>query len=147
MIVKRLRLKNGWSQDQLATLSGLSLRTIQRVEAGHPASMETINSLSSVFATDITKFTEEMNVIDKSLESWKNAPIWVRMGVWGIRSRKVALRWEFGAAVIGAVGIIGIIAAKFHPQFLTLSALSAFWCAAYWNAASIRWIDNAKLWL
>jgi|AntRauTorckE6833_2_1112554.scaffolds.fasta_scaffold159393_1 transcriptional regulator with XRE-family HTH domain len=31
MIVKRLRTKNGWSQDHLATLSGLSLRTIQLI--------------------------------------------------------------------------------------------------------------------
>lgn len=144
MIVKRLRIKNGWSQDQLATLSGLSLRTIQRVEAGHPASMETINSLSSVFATDITKFTEEVDVIDKSLESWKNSPIWVRMGVFGVRSRKIALRWEIGAAIIGLIGIAGIVAVRSYPQLIVLSA---FWAAAYWHAVSIRWIDNARLWL
>lgn len=143
MIVKRLRIKNGWSQDQLATLAGLSLRTIQRVEAGHPASMETINSLSSVFETDITKFTEEIDVIDKSLESWRHTPIWVRMGVWGIRRRKVALRWEIGAAIIGAMGLITGNLLQ-HPQLIHLLA---FWMAAYWHAASIRWIDNEKLWV
>ena len=71
MIIKTLRKKRRWSQDHLATLSGLSLRTIQRVEAGHAASMETINSLSSVFETDITKLTEEIDVIDKDAEAWK----------------------------------------------------------------------------
>jgi transcriptional regulator with XRE-family HTH domain len=76
MIVKRLRTKKGWSQDHLATLTGLSLRTIQRVEAGRSASMETVNSLSAVFETDITQFTEEINVIDKDAESWKEAPLW-----------------------------------------------------------------------
>jgi len=141
MIVKRLRIKNGWSQDQLATLSGLSLRTIQRVEAGNPASMETINSLSSVFETDITKFTKEIDVIDKSLEAWKNTPIWVRMGVWGIRRRKVALRWEIGTAIIG---VIGFLVARFlDPQLIILLG---GWAAAYWHAISIRWIDNANLW-
>lgn len=142
MIVKRLRIKNGWSQDQLATFSGLSLRTIQRVEAGHPASMETINSLSSVFETDITKFAEEIDVIDKSLESWQNTPMWARMGVWGIRKRKIAFRWEIACAIIG---LIAFIAAKFlNPLF---AILLAFWAAAYWHAVSIRWIDNEKLWL
>jgi len=140
MIVKRLRIKNGWSQDQLATLSGLSLRTIQRVEAGHRASLETINSLSSVFETDIAKLTEEIDVIDKELESWKEAPLWVRAGVWGIRKRNTALRWELGAALIGLVGLIGF---RFYPIFVLPMAC---WAAAYWHAASIRWVDNAGLW-
>ncbi len=32
MVIKNLRLKNGWSQEKLAELSNLSLRTIQRIE-------------------------------------------------------------------------------------------------------------------
>lgn len=31
MIVRKLRLQRGWSQEQLATLTGLSVRTIQRI--------------------------------------------------------------------------------------------------------------------
>jgi transcriptional regulator with XRE-family HTH domain len=141
MIVKRLRTKNGWSQDQLATLTGLSLRTIQRVEAGRAASMETINSLSSVFETDITKFTEEIEVIDKDAESWKEVPLWVRAGVWGIRKRSAILKWEISCLVFGFVGLIGT---RFDPSF---AYLFIFWGAAYWYAVSIRWIDNSKLWL
>lgn len=141
MIVKRLRKKNGWSQDQLATLSGLSLRTIQRIEAGHPASMETINSLSSVFETDITKFTEEIEVIDKSSEVWKEAPLWVRAGIWGVRKRSTVLRWEIACALVGLIGMIGL---KFNPAF---APILAFWAAAYWFAITVRWIDNNKLWL
>jgi Predicted transcription factor, homolog of eukaryotic MBF1 len=34
MIVRKLRLQRGWSQDQLAQLSDLSIRTIQRIERG-----------------------------------------------------------------------------------------------------------------
>lgn len=141
MIVKRLRKKNGWSQDQLATLSGLSLRTIQRVEAGHPASVETINSLSSTFETDITKFTEEIEVIDKSSEEWKEVPLWVRASIWGIRKRKTVLLWEIGCALVGLIGMIGF---KFNPAF---GPFIAAWASAYWFAIAIRWIDNKKLWL
>lgn len=59
MIVKKLRDKKGWSQEHLAVISGLSLRTIQRVEAGNSASVETLKSLASVFELDISKLTEK----------------------------------------------------------------------------------------
>ena len=66
MIIKRIRKQKGWSQEQLAALCGLSLRTIQRVEAGNKASLETLTSLASVLETDISKLTEEIIVIDKA---------------------------------------------------------------------------------
>ncbi|WP_309247253.1 helix-turn-helix transcriptional regulator [Shewanella sp. VB17] len=34
MIVRKLRLQRGWSQEHLSQLSGLSVRTIQRIERG-----------------------------------------------------------------------------------------------------------------
>ncbi|WP_216819982.1 helix-turn-helix domain-containing protein [Zoogloea sp. LCSB751] len=40
MLVQKLRLQRGWSQQQLAELSGLSARTIQRIEGGQTASAE-----------------------------------------------------------------------------------------------------------
>jgi len=50
--LKRLRLEYKWSQTQLAELSGLSLRTIQRIENGEKSSMESIKALSSLFEID-----------------------------------------------------------------------------------------------
>lgn len=49
MIVRKLRLKNGWSQSQLAEMAGVTTRTIQRIEQGHRPSMETSKSLAAVF--------------------------------------------------------------------------------------------------
>ena len=48
-VVKELRKKSGWSQEQLANASGLSLRTIQRVESESKASMETKVCLAATF--------------------------------------------------------------------------------------------------
>ena len=59
MLVQKLRLKNGWSQEQLAQASGLSVRTIQRIEAGHPASVETLKSLAAVFEVDLATLQQE----------------------------------------------------------------------------------------
>ncbi|WP_185964541.1 helix-turn-helix domain-containing protein [Aliikangiella marina] len=47
--MKSLRLSKGWSQDQLAQMSGLNVRTIQRVEKGDTVGAETLKSLASVF--------------------------------------------------------------------------------------------------
>jgi transcriptional regulator with XRE-family HTH domain len=54
MLVQKLRLQRGWSQEQLAELSGLSVRTIQRIERGLPASNETLKSLASVFEIEFS---------------------------------------------------------------------------------------------
>ena len=47
--IMKLRSVNCWSQEELASLSGLSVRTIQRVEKSGIASLETAKALSSVF--------------------------------------------------------------------------------------------------
>jgi transcriptional regulator with XRE-family HTH domain len=59
MSVQKLRLKKGWSQQQLADFSGLSVRTVQRIEAGQPASTETLKSLAAVFEVDFASLNPE----------------------------------------------------------------------------------------
>ena len=58
MLVRKLRLKRGWSQDHLAQLSGLNIKTVQRIERGNRASLESLNSLAAVFEVDL----EELQV-------------------------------------------------------------------------------------
>ncbi|PRO71647.1 hypothetical protein C6Y40_20845 [Alteromonas alba] len=53
MSVKSLRLPRHWSQEQLAQLSNLNVRTIQRVEKGEGAGLETLKSLASVFEISV----------------------------------------------------------------------------------------------
>lgn len=59
MLVQKLRLKFGWSQQQLANASGLSVRTIQRIEAGAPASVESLKALAAVFEVDFSTLQTE----------------------------------------------------------------------------------------
>lgn len=59
MYVQKLRLKKGWSQQQLADFSGLSVRTVQRLEAGQAASPETLKSLAAVFEVDFASLNPE----------------------------------------------------------------------------------------
>ncbi|HYL36363.1 MAG TPA: helix-turn-helix transcriptional regulator, partial [Bryobacteraceae bacterium] len=50
--VRELRLSRGWSQEQLAKIADTTVRTIQRLESGSGASMETIKGLASAFGLD-----------------------------------------------------------------------------------------------
>ena len=51
-LIRKYRSERLWSQDQLALASGLSLRTIQRLEARGSASQETVKALAAVFEVE-----------------------------------------------------------------------------------------------
>lgn len=56
MILRKLRLQRGWSQEQVAELTDLSVRTIQRIERGGQPSLESAKALAAVFEVDIHTF-------------------------------------------------------------------------------------------
>jgi transcriptional regulator with XRE-family HTH domain len=71
MIVRKLRLERGWSQEQLAEFSGISVRTIQRMERGKRVGLETLKCLAAVFETDVKSLqpetemsTQDVNTLD-----------------------------------------------------------------------------------
>lgn len=57
MIVRKLRLEKGWSQEQLAEICDLSVRTIQRIERGQKPSLESLKALAAAFETDVANLT------------------------------------------------------------------------------------------
>jgi len=65
MIVRKLRLQRGWSQEQLAEMTGLSVRTIQRIERGQNAGLESLNALAAVFEVDLS----ELNISEAQQEN------------------------------------------------------------------------------
>ena len=60
MVIRDLRLERGWSQEQLAEISGVSTRTIQRIERGGKASLESLKCLAAVFETPIPELQKEI---------------------------------------------------------------------------------------
>jgi len=80
-VIKTQRSNRAWSQTQLAEVSGLSLRTIQRIEKTGVASLESVKSLASVFEIDV-----------KDIQKCLNKP------VYSLKSKLVTL--------FGAVGLI-----------------------------------------
>ncbi len=56
MTIRGLRLERGWSQEQLADCTGISVRTIQRLENGGTAGLESAKALAAVFETEVSTF-------------------------------------------------------------------------------------------
>lgn len=73
MSVKQRRLEMAWSQEELAQHAGLSSRTIQRIEAGHKAGLESLKCLAAVFETSISTLQEEQDMLQAKLKPQKAA--------------------------------------------------------------------------
>jgi transcriptional regulator with XRE-family HTH domain len=62
MQVRTLRIQHNWSQEQLAHMSGLSVRTIQRIEKGDNIGLETLKSLAAVFEVNVSDLKEDRSM-------------------------------------------------------------------------------------
>jgi len=69
MLIRKLRLKRGWTQSQLAEIVDVTTRTIQRIEKGHPPSLETRKALAAVFEVDLSSLQPEDTPMTNLTES------------------------------------------------------------------------------
>lgn len=67
-VILERRLERAWSQEELAVASGLSLRTIQRVEKDASASLETKKALAATLDINIRDLEYEDSHIMKKYE-------------------------------------------------------------------------------
>tara|TARA_Y100001934_G_C12334719_1_gene766962 strand:+ start:625 stop:903 length:279 start_codon:yes stop_codon:yes gene_type:complete len=81
-------------------------------------------------------------VINKNASEWKSAPILVRVGMLGIKSKVAAKRLEILSAILGIHGLLFFF---FTTQLAHLSTV-LFFFGAYWLSAACRYIDNHQLW-
>ncbi|WP_252736267.1 helix-turn-helix domain-containing protein [Aestuariibacter sp. A3R04] len=143
--VKKLREQRNWSQEQLATMAGLSLRTIQRVEAGNPASRETLKSLSAVFEVHTDELTERVTMIDKHSGAWQKVPRYISYSLWGIKERHHAI---ISIVLLIVCGIAFYLTSGWGDP---MSIAAFMWLGVYlaavgWFAYAVRWVDNKRLW-
>ncbi len=121
MFVRVLRQRFRLSQEQLAESSGLSLRTIQRVEAGHRISYASLRALADVFEVDVDKLELELYAMDKTSKDFKELPLWVRLVLgrgWVSSSRRELF---FTEIILGGLGVV----------LVGLSAVNAIWPIIY----------------
>jgi transcriptional regulator with XRE-family HTH domain len=61
-LIRNERLKRAWSQEHLAQVTGLGLRTVHRIENGGNASLETIKALAAVLELPVEALLTEAPV-------------------------------------------------------------------------------------
>ena len=124
MLVNKLRLQRGWSQEQLAELSGLSVRTIQRIERGQPTSPESLKCLASVFEIDFTELREPtMN----TATTHRSVSADEALAMAHVRRVKgLYMHIAQYCAVMLVLGLVNVLAYPRHPW--------ALWVALAWGA-------------
>ena len=73
MDLKHRRLAKNWSQEQLAAISGVSSRTIQRIENGAKPGMETLKALAAGLEVSVTELQEDE--IETKTNTGSNNPV------------------------------------------------------------------------
>jgi len=119
--LKQLRNERHWSQDHLATLSGLNLRTIQRLEAGAKISKESLKALAAVLEVPAE------SLLVKNVSQSINAVEAIREGI--CRSldfngtTKLAEFWWFTLGMIMFLAFAKILSATFGQLVFHLASL------------------------
>ena len=121
---RSLRLARAWSQEQLAELSGLSVRTVQRIENGDQPSLETLSALAAVFDVSISDLSGPDAPGDDALDQ-------------RIAEAKSNLAEEgrFYRSVITAIVVCALLLVLNH--FTNPASVWSLWVAGIWCALPI----------
>lgn len=127
MIIRKLRLQKGWSQEHLSQISGLSSRTIQRIERGHKASLESLKSLAAVFEVSINELQQEHNMTN-DIDS--NSPIHISDD----EKEAIAYVKEIKGFYSDLISFLVIVPALFILNyFITPGYIWAWWVLFGWG--------------
>lgn len=79
MTFKAWRERQRLSQERVAEMSGLGLRTVQRLEAGHRVSYASLRALAATFETDVDTLERELYAMKTPTDDFVEAPRWIRL--------------------------------------------------------------------
>jgi transcriptional regulator with XRE-family HTH domain len=144
----RMRL----SQERVADASGLSLRTVQRLEAGHRVSYASLRALAGAFETDVDQLERELYAVNDSKADFVEIPRWIRVlpdrrwfGGPGLSRRDMIVVEVFClACAIVAFAVSFVVAKDGAAAIARLAALPL--AGSYAAAVSIRTLDKYALW-
>jgi transcriptional regulator with XRE-family HTH domain len=138
--LRELRVSHQWSQEQLAELSSLNLRTIQRLESGAKISTESLRALAAVFEVP----AESLLVSDPTPS--QPALKAIREGVLrGLEFTGITARtdfWWFVLAVVVLLAFAELLAEAVGPLPLQIASLLVL---LPWIAACTRRLRDAGL--
>lgn len=154
MSVKDLRLKKCMSQEQLAEKCGVSLRTIQRIEAGHRVGYRSMAAISSELNINVTELEQELDMVEQQSAEYKELPRWVKLYLckgWLASSRNDHLNFEKFFITLGVISLVGWLTiwntgGNFYYVKLLAATSSWAFLGAYNSALIIRIGDKYDVW-
>jgi transcriptional regulator with XRE-family HTH domain len=153
MNLRFLREQKLLSQERLAEMSGLSLRTVQRLEAGHRVSYASLRALAVTLEINVDSLERKLYAMNRSTEDFVEIPRWVRLldgkrwfGGPGLSRRDVHVIEAFClacAVIVFAASFM--VASNATAKVLRTCAFLALACG-YLVSVNIRLGDTYKLW-
>ena len=138
--LRELRLARQWSQEQLAALTGLNLRTIQRLEAGAKISNESLRALAAVLEVPADSLLlREPTPGQPALKAMREG---VLAGMKFTGTTQRADFWWFALAVALLLAVAKLLAEILGPLPLQIMALAVL---LPWLAACTRRLRDAGL--
>jgi uncharacterized membrane protein YhaH (DUF805 family)/DNA-binding XRE family transcriptional regulator len=138
--LRTLRTTRQWSQEQLAQLSGLNLRTIQRLEAGAKISTESLRALAAVFEVPAESLLASAPHPGQTALAAMRDGATHSLEFGGTTPR--ADFWWFGLAVVLLLGFARLLAEAIGPLPLQIASLIVL---VPWVAACTRRLRDAGL--
>lgn len=154
MSFKTLREKHLLSQEKLSEISGLSLRTVQRLDAGHRVSFASLRVLAVALKMDVDVLERELYAMKTTTgEDYVEVPRWVRRLRDGLATGSPALarrKAHIHEAVAIGLGIIFLLTALVTPAGLatvTMQVAGVFaLVVGYGVSIATRVVDRYRGW-
>lgn len=138
--LRELRTARQWSQEQLASLSGLNLRTIQRLESGAKISTESLRALAAVFEVPAESLlVGDPTPCQPALRAMREG---VLRGLEFTGTTRRADFWWFALAVAMVLAFAELLAEVTGPLPLQIASLAVL---LPWIAACTRRLRDAGL--
>ncbi|EMB2733310.1 helix-turn-helix domain-containing protein [Serratia bockelmannii] len=109
--IRPLRLEKGWSQEQLATIAGLSTRTVQRIENGEQASLETLTAIAAALGVQVSDLNAQPQQTTMGEETPDEQRLRRQVAAEG-KLLSMAVRFAVIGAILLAVNVFT------HPHYL-----------------------------
>jgi transcriptional regulator with XRE-family HTH domain len=141
------------SQEKVAQMSGLSLGTVQRLEAGHRVIYASLRALAVTFEIEVDVLERELYAMKHSKEDFVEIPRWVRLlndgrlaGLPSL-SRRQAHKAEAFAIALGVVALVAsfLVHPKSIASILRVAGVFALVCG-YLQSLGNRANEFYKAW-
>jgi transcriptional regulator with XRE-family HTH domain len=146
---ERMRL----SQERVAEMSGLSVRTVQRLETGHRVSYASLRALATAFRAEVDLLEREFYAVNQPTDEFVEIPRWVRLlsDRLSFPGPRLTRRDFLIVEAVNIVCAVIVFAASFlvslagRAAAVRIVAIVPLVCG-YLVAVAIRMYDRYRLW-